>query len=878
MEQKKKGTFGKIVGVLISVALMAALAVGFVSQYPRITKDAKEIYSDKLVNGDYGVAREYFGQVCELLYGFHVQYAQEILRDDRSPGEILMSGAGADYLENYKLTVTPATQGTTGIRGNVHVPVASATPTPTPIYADGAWESYVEGYAHWHAEMVDHWNEQYETHFMERAEALNVKYCIWSIKESKWCGTNPREEFTTEKYPLVIRVEFYGGTAKVLYNSMYINLEYVVDSHYADFKAATNYIGMVDAGAKLLDGTILYIAADENLFEGELADEYAIYWYRNEIHYQAFSAMWENYVIFAVAALGIVVLLALILSVIKPLRIRELWLSNIPAEILVGLVVLLAGLMMDVTGEMILITQMSVDFPHSWFNWSGIMEEVMAGEQEGKVLLIANAVAWFGIFTTAYFSVISVLQIFYKGFFEFLKKNTILGRILCFLCGKGKQLVDAMTKVDFKDKGSKKVLFAVIVNFAITFGLIFGILWLVGVDYWYWSGDDWLMIGGVFVFFALLIYHILLYLFLMKKWNLIRLQYTELLETTEEMASGDTKVTYNGKPGIFRELQEKLVRVQTGFDTAVQEEVKSQRMKSELITNVSHDLKTPLTAIITYVDLLKNEEISAEERREYVQVLEQKSARLKTLIEDLFEVSKATSGNIRLNPQELDLVHLIQEVQLNLEDRIMQSGIQFKLTVPQEKVIVCLDGQKTCRIFENLFVNITKYGLYGSRAFVDVETLGEKVRVTIKNVSATEITYASDEIMERFTRGDASRNTEGSGLGLAIVKSFVEAQGGTVEIQLDGDLFKVIVEFPRVIMPKQDEAEAETDEVETMVEVPLQEEAEAVDTVVESELMALPEEVVEETEATEETTEVETADNATNDATNEVTENIVSEE
>ena len=863
MEQKKKGTFGKVVGALISVALMAALAIGFVSQYPRITKDAKKIYSDKLINGDYGVAREYFSQVCELLYGFHVQYSHEILRDERSAGEILMSGADKDYLENYKPTVTPA-----GSKGNGHTPVATVTPTPTPIYEDEAWESYVEGYAHWHAGMVDYWNDKYETHFMERAEALNLKYCIWSIKESKWCGTNPREEFTTEKYPLVIRVEFYGGTAKVIYNSMYINLEDIVDSCYDDFKEATNYIGMVDAGAKLLDGAILYIAADENLFEGELADKYAIYWYRNEIHYQAFGAMWENYVIFAVAALCIVALLALIFSLIKPLKIRELWFSNIPVEILIGLVALLAGLMIDVTGEMVLITQMSVDFPHSWFNWSGIMEEVMAGEQEGRVLLIANAVVWFGIFTAAYFSVISALQIFYKGMFEFLKKNTIIGRIICFLCRKGKQLVDAMTKVDFKEKGSKKVLFAVVVNFVITFGLIFGILWLVGVDYWYWSGDDWLLIGGIFVFFALLIYHILLYLFLMKKWNLIRLQYTELLETTEEMASGDTRVSYNGKPGIFHELQAKLARVQGGFDAAVQEEIKSQRMKSELITNVSHDLKTPLTAIITYVDLLKNEEISAEERREYVQVLEVKSARLKTLIEDLFEVSKATSGNIKLNPQELDLVHLIQEVQLNLEDRIMQSGIQFKLSVPEEKILVCLDGQKTCRIFENLFVNITKYGLYGSRAFVDVEKVSDKVRVTIKNVSATEITYASDEIMERFTRGDASRNTEGSGLGLAIVKSFVEAQGGTIEIQLDGDLFKVIVEFPCLTVVEKKQEVCEPVVAEVIAETTAETEVSA-ETVSEPEVFA---ETTAETENTQETDAEETPEKINETA--EETENV----
>lgn len=298
-------------------------------------------------------------------------------------------------------------------------------------------------------------------------------------------------------------------------------------------------------------------------------------------------------------------------------------------------------------------------------------------------------------------------------------------------------------------------------------------------------------------FLVMAAYSLLLFLFLQRKWGRIRTQYAVLLDTTEEMASGETEVTYNVDTGMFHELQEKLQRVQTGFHTAVQEEIKSQRMKSELITNVSHDLKTPLTAIITYVDLLKNEEISPEERRDYVQVLEQKSARLKTLIEDLFEVSKATSGNISIDAQELDLVKLLQEVQFNLEDRIAQSGIEFKLTVPEEKVLVKLDSQKTYRVFENLMVNITKYGLAGSRAFIQVENKLERVQVTLKNVSAAEITYASDEIMERFTRGDASRNTEGSGLGLAIVKSFVEAQGGRVELCLDDDLFKVTVSFPK---------------------------------------------------------------------------------
>lgn len=829
MDMKKKGTFGKVMGAILSLGLIAAMAIGFVGQYPRITKDAKEIYSDKLVNGDYGVAREYFSQACDLLYGFHVQYRQEILRDERSAGEILMSGAPEDYFENYKPSATPA--GSSYKIGGEHVPIVTATPVPAqelPFADDETWETFAKGYKDWRSGMVEYWNRQYESYFAERLDTMKLNYCIWSGGESKWCGTNPPEDFGSETFPFVIRVRFFSDRAEVQYNSMYIHLDDIVKAKCAEFREVTNYIGVVDAGADLLKGTTLYLGAEEGIFEESYwAEDYAIYWYRNEIQHNAFSEMWENYVIFTIAALCLVGILAIVFSLIKPLRIRELWLSNLPLELLIALVMLVVLLLMDGMGQFILVTQMSVDFPHSWFSWGGVLEDVMTGAKEGQILLIINGIAWFGIFAAVYFGVVSVLQLFYKRPLRFLKENTIIGRIVCFFGRKGKQLINAVTKVDFNEKGNRKILIAVLINFGITYFLSFLILWLILQCNWHWYAEEVLLVGGFVVFLVLLGYHILLYLFLIKKWNMIRLQYTELLQTTEEMASGDTKVTYNGKPGIFRELQEKLARVQAGFDTAVQEEVKSQRMKSELITNVSHDLKTPLTAIITYVDLLKNENITAEERQEYVQVLEAKAARLKTLIEDLFEVSKANSGNIKLNPQELDLVQLIQEVQLNLEDRIMQSGIQFKLSAPEEKVLVCLDGQKTCRIFENLFVNITKYGLYGSRAFVDVERLSEKVRVTIKNVSATEITYASDEIMERFTRGDASRNTEGSGLGLAIVKSFVEAQGGTVEIQLDGDLFKVIVEFPCVIVSKQEPevsepvvAEVVADEVAEPEDIP----------------------------------------------------------
>jgi len=181
-----------------------------------------------------------------------------------------------------------------------------------------------------------------------------------------------------------------------------------------------------------------------------------------------------------------------------------------------------------------------------------------------------------------------------------------------------------------------------------------------------------------------------------------------------------------------------------------------------------------------------------------VEVLERKSARLKTLIEDLFEISKAASGDLPLDKVDLDLVQLIQEVQLELEEEIMNSGITFKVNLPEEKVMVHLDAQKTCRIFENLTMNIIKHGLTGSRAYVSLEQSEKTVSVVYKNVSAAEINFNEEEILERFTRGDVSRNTEGSGLGLAIVKSFTEAQGGKVKVSLEDDLFKVIVSFPKV--------------------------------------------------------------------------------
>ena len=217
--------------------------------------------------------------------------------------------------------------------------------------------------------------------------------------------------------------------------------------------------------------------------------------------------------------------------------------------------------------------------------------------------------------------------------------------------------------------------------------------------------------------------------------------------------------------------------------------------KTELVTNVSHDLKTPLTAIITYVNLLKQENITDEERNSYIQILDQKSMRLKELIEDLFEVSKAANGTVVLHPEEVDVVSLLKQVHFELSDKIEASGIQFHFDLPNERLAASLDGQKTCRIFENLLVNITKYGMKGTRAYIKAEKDGEYVQVTLRNISAEELKISPEELTERFVRGDASRNTEGSGLGLAIARSFTEVQGGTMKIEVEGDLFRVILRW-----------------------------------------------------------------------------------
>lgn len=351
------------------------------------------------------------------------------------------------------------------------------------------------------------------------------------------------------------------------------------------------------------------------------------------------------------------------------------------------------------------------------------------------------------------------------------------------------KVYDEFLHMDLQENANKMIIKALVINFFLL--LLITCLWFYGI-------------------FALILYSIVLFLILRKYSQDVKKKYALLLEATNLLADGNLDAPIEGDLGIFNPMKVEIQKIQKGFQKAVQEEVKSERMKTELITNVSHDLKTPLTAIITYVDLLKSEE-DPEKRKEYLEVLEKKSLRLKVLIEDLFEISKATSKSVTMNFMKVDIVGLLKQVGLECDEKIKAANLDFRWNLPEGKVVMLLDSQKTYRIFENLIVNITKYAMPHTRVYIELIDEGSHVSVSMKNVSASELNFNTDEITDRFVRGDVSRNTEGSGLGLAIAKSFTELQYGTLKISTDADLFKVVIR-----LPKRSESEEENVEKETL--------------------------------------------------------------
>ena len=276
------------------------------------------------------------------------------------------------------------------------------------------------------------------------------------------------------------------------------------------------------------------------------------------------------------------------------------------------------------------------------------------------------------------------------------------------------------------------------------------------------------------------------------------MQRQKLLTAIQEINSeeGNTRISESGLFAINRQMAAAVNDLGDGLRHALQEQMKSERMKADLITNVSHDLKTPLTSIINYVDLLKREELHNEKANEYLEVLDQKSQRLKQLTEDLVEASRASSGNVVLDIRRIDVKELLMQTSGEFVERFEARGLQLVENFPQNPQYVDADGRRLWRIIENLFRNVEKYAMPHTRVYLDLINDGDRVAFSLKNISENPLNISPEELTERFTRGDESRSTEGSGLGLSIAKDLTEIQQGTFEIYLDGDLFKVTVSFP----------------------------------------------------------------------------------
>lgn len=279
----------------------------------------------------------------------------------------------------------------------------------------------------------------------------------------------------------------------------------------------------------------------------------------------------------------------------------------------------------------------------------------------------------------------------------------------------------------------------------------------------------------------------------------IGLQLNALKKGGEKLAAGDLtyKIPTDRLLWDFRIHAENLNDVGEGMQRAVNERMKSEHFKTELITNVSHDIKTPLTSIISYVDLLKKEELENETAAGYIEVLDRQSARLKKLTEDLVNASKASSGSIAVKTERTDVAELLGQCVAEYSDRFAAADITPVISLPDKPMFIMADGRLLWRILDNLLGNICKYSLAGTRAYFTAEVSERTVGVILRNISREPLNLSPDELMERFVRGDASRNTEGSGLGLSIARSLTELQKGTLNIGIDGDLFKVVIELPR---------------------------------------------------------------------------------
>lgn len=480
----------------------------------------------------------------------------------------------------------------------------------------------------------------------------------------------------------------------------------------------------------------------------------------------------QQYFSIILAVLGIAVLL---LPLWKGYHLHERFLLPLHIESIVVLLFTAFLVLRELAAGMVQCTMTD--------HWAYSMSYAIRGVLPGLSLNMADALVmaanllFLTMSFTLWFVLVSALcQAYLFGFRNYLKKRWLglrIYRSLRISIRRGKnRFVREAEHLDLGQDMNLPLLKLIAANYLLL--AFFCLFWVFGL-------------------FWLVIYSVLLYVCLKKYIRFIQEKYACMLHAVRSVADGNLQTAFTGDWGMFESVKGALSDIQDEFSEAVEEEVKSQRMRTELITNVSHDLKTPLTAMITYIDLLQEKGVTKEQQEEYLEVLERKSLRLKGLIEDLFEVSKANSGSVTFRKEKVDICNLVRQVYLEYEDKAKAANLTFRFALPDRKLYLMLDGEKTSRIFDNLYINILKYTMPDTRVYVTVKEQNGEVHIELKNISGTELNVPPERLTDRFVRGDSARSGEGSGLGLAIARSFVELQGGRMHIKVDGDLFKVIL-------------------------------------------------------------------------------------
>ncbi len=506
---------------------------------------------------------------------------------------------------------------------------------------------------------------------------------------------------------------------------------------------------LIESNAGIYQQTFTHDFADITVYLGAIGRDTvpgAIY---NVYHAHSLLYQWGKIAI-ATGVLGVLLLIVLLLFLLVSVGKREgsnAWLRHAPIELLLMAAVLLAAFLWALNETVL---------------WDANLDFLL-------IMIVADAALFAAIIVG--FLVIAVI----KG-----RQHTLWHGSLCYWCCRslkwtGRHILYLIEHLPLVWKSAVFVFAGILINLFIVIELL---------DY-YASGAIMLLwvIGAIFTE-GLAIY--------------IALGMRKLREGASRLAAGDLGHQID-KKGLFFDFAnhaDDLNSIGAGMSKAVEERMKSERFKTELITNVSHDIKTPLTSIINYVDFLKKEDLENEKVKEYIGVLDRQSQRLKKLTEDLLEASKAATGSVKMDIRPCQAGVLMVQVMGEYEERTKAEGLTLVSKIPDEKLEIMADGRSMQRIFDNIFSNICKYSQSGTRVYQSLEKVDGKAVITYKNTSKYELNITEEELMERFVRGDSSRHTEGSGLGLSIAKNLAQLQGGSFQIYIDGDLFKVVMEFP----------------------------------------------------------------------------------